>query len=509
MKVARLFVLPSGRRAWLEALASLPRDVARPVLWLGDDSLLTSAAEVFPEAEVLSSGAFKNGLFPRTFTSVVPTEIRRHSGYLKAEQNALYSLQRYEDLGRIPYLKRRSYVSTVADHLYSAIVRTRPTHVVASEAPHTIHNLLAVGLCDALDLPLLHFQKSGIGPFSRPRLGMDYKDAGHLMPREVSSYGDHGDSQSVPWMEMLLRRLDQSELPDYEILNLQREHRLNGLKGHVRKYLPTYFRFQLLRSIESRLGIDGVPRLHRVGRASGVRGKFADGARAVYETRRSSMALSECQRFLAKKSVDHIEKDAITFFLHYEPEMTSIPDAQHHGEQLAVVRALSVAVPPNFKIYVREHPSQMMMSTRGYLGRDLYFYEELAALPNVQFLNSKYGYLDTIKNSRMVATLTGTVALEAALLGVPSLVFGHPWYEGLPGCVQVPDLAHVKELIEYTLSSRTRPLDPDELDAFMRHHFIEMVTVPSEQKRWEKFGWSAEREVELIASSIGKFLEQV
>jgi len=495
---------------WLEAIASLPKGLAEPVLWLGDDMLLGLAAETFPEAEVLSSGAFKNAVFPREYSSVVPTEVRSHPAFLRAEQNALYSLQRYEDLGPIPYLKRRNYVSNVADYLYSSIRRTQPTHVIASEAPHTIHNLLSVGICDALGLPILHFQKCGLAPLSRPRLGMEYQEAGHLLPAlDGDGISREAHCPTVPWMEMLRKRLEQCELPDYELTNSRSELRLRGLKGKLRRLLPAYYRLRLLGSLEDRYGLDGGPRLHKISRGDGTRRALLNLWRSFCVTRRHAKGLTECQRFLDDRAVDRVEGDAITFFLHYEPEMTSIPDAQFHGDQLGMVRALSVAAPPEFNIFVREHPSQTLFSTRGFLGRDLSFYEELSALPNVFLLTSKTPYIDIIKQSRMVATLTGTVAVEASLVGVPALVFGRAWYEGLRGCYQVRDLRLLEETISRSLDDVSTPIDLGELDQFLSRHFAEMVTVPSEWRRWSSLGWEPEGETVVIASIIEKFLSSV
>jgi len=234
-------MLPSGRVEWLDALVMIPNELAEPVLWLGDDRLSERAAEAFPQMEVLSASAFKNGVFPRTFSSVVPTSVRKKAAFLRAERDALYSFQRYENVGQLPFLKRRNYVSTVADYLYSSISAANPSHVVLSEAPHTVADLLSVGLCDALGLPILHFQKCGLAPLSRPRLGMEYQPADYLIaPEDKHCDPTTPMCPTVPWMKMLLDRLDLEQLPDYEIANAEAEMRLGGLKGRIRQYMPAF-----------------------------------------------------------------------------------------------------------------------------------------------------------------------------------------------------------------------------------------------------------------------------
>ena len=500
-------MLPSGRVEWLDALVMIPQELAQPVLWLGDDRLSERAAEAFPGMEVLSANAFKNGVFPRHFSSVVPTSVRSKPAFLRAERDALYSLQRYENVGQIPFLKRRNYLSTVADFLYSAISRANPSHIVLSEAPHTVAGLLAVGICDALGLPILHFQKCGVAPLSRPRVGMEYQPADHLLAPEDK----HCDPMTpmcstVPWMKMLLERLHLEQLPDYELANSEAELRLGGLKGRIRQYMPAFFGGQLLALIESEQKADPGPRLHKVSAGARPLRVMQDISRSIRVTERHRANLAESRCLLEELATDQIDGKAVTFFLHYEPEMTSIPDAQYHSEQLAVARALSTSVPSDVSVYVREHPSQMMFSTRGYLGRDPNFYEEIASLPRVKFLSNRMPYLTAIKGSRLVVTLTGTVAVEAAFVGVPAIAVGRPWYEGLPGCTVVDELADLPCVIEQALNSERGMLVAGDLERFLRDNFIEAVPVPSEARRWAGLGWRPNAESERLARVIRNFL---
>lgn len=479
------------------------------MLWLGDDRNGCEAAERFPEMEILSMSAFKNGAFRREFTAVLPLQVRQHASFLRAERDALYSMQRYENVGQIPFLKRRSYVSTVADFLFSFIKQTSPTHVILSEAPHTVSDLVAVGICEALGHPILHFQKCGVAPLSRPRLGMTYESAGHLLPAGSDlDTPDRPVCASVPWLDMLRSRLEEEQLPDYELKNASREERLRGPKGKIRQFMPAFFGLRLLRTIESEHGSASGPRLHQTSASDGVRATFQDLKQTISVTRTQRSSLRGMERVQRNFRVNRLERNAITLFLHYEPEMTSIPDAQFHSEQLAVARALSVEAPESYTVYVREHPSQLLFSTRGFLGRDVAFYEELCALPRVRLLATSMPYLDVIRNSDLVVTLNGTVAVEAALVGTPAVAVGRPWYEDLEGCFVATDLAHIGETILSALASERRPLGEAKLLKFLSNYFFESVPVPSEANRWEEFGWSPDSEIDQLTEVLQKFLDR-
>ena len=60
--------------------------------------------------------------------------------------------------------------------------------------------------------------------------------------------------------------------------------------------------------------------------------------------------------------------------------------------------------------------------------------------------------LDLIKGSKFVATITGTVAIEAAILGIPALTFGSIWYRGCPNTIQFKEGLSYKDVINLNIS---------------------------------------------------------
>ena len=106
----------------------------------------------------------------------------------------------------------------------------------------------------------------------------------------------------------------------------------------------------------------------------------------------------------------------LVVFLHYQPEETSSPRGGFFANQLNIVRWLRLKFPDK-RILVKEHPHR---SYRGY--RPQVFYRELARLGNVFF--TKETTTNLLEKAEAVATICGTVGLEAAYRGVPVLLFG-------------------------------------------------------------------------------------
>jgi len=507
MSKIRLFYLPSGREVWLDALQRVDADLFEPVLWLGDDRLTTSARESFPNCKFLSSSAFKNGVFPRDRCSVVPGSIRSGATFLLAEKFALYSLIRYENSGLIPFLRKRDYVSTVADYIYSAVLETEPTHVIMSEAPHTVADLLAIGICEELNIDILHFQKCGVAPWARPRLGLHYRDP-------VVGLANLALSPSVPpmrdrlqsWMSNLSERLETSQPAVSEQLSASREERLRGWKGRVRSVLPAYYAAKLLRDIEVENGRPGGPRLKPLPRSVNLRTDARHLFDAWQFTRHQRNDLKRSQDLISRRRAETQNCKKVTFFLHFEPEITSIPEGGINSDQLVVARALRASLPNDYVLEIREHPSQLLLSTRGYLGRDPNFYEELTSLGRVSFSDDLTSYRDSILSSELVVTLAGTVAIEARMLGKRALAVGHPWYSGLRGCEFVNDLADLRWRVESLLALPAAPrLTEAELLDFISLHFVELSTVPSDERYWRQQGWNPTSEVDSLEAIFSSF----
>lgn len=131
----------------------------------------------------------------------------------------------------------------------------------------------------------------------------------------------------------------------------------------------------------------------------------------------------------------------VYFPLPYEPERTSNPDGGDFYEFVDALTALRNFVPQEIKIVVKEHPSQISKKLQGFQARSPQIYGVLANLPNVQLVPLDVPSQQLIEQSLFVSCITGTAALEAALIGKKSLIFGSPWFFNLPGIYSFSEMA--------------------------------------------------------------------
>jgi len=88
------------------------------------------------------------------------------------------------------------------------------------------------------------------------------------------------------------------------------------------------------------------------------------------------------------------------------------------------------ALPHDWQLIVKEH-------TNAVGDRSLAFYRELGALPNLHFVNEKTNSWTLINHARLIITVTGTIAYEAALMQVPSLTLAPTFFNRMNYCRQI------------------------------------------------------------------------
>jgi Capsule polysaccharide biosynthesis protein len=107
----------------------------------------------------------------------------------------------------------------------------------------------------------------------------------------------------------------------------------------------------------------------------------------------------------------------IFYPLQYTPESSINVPAPYFVEQTRVVDALRFAMPSDYVLVVKEHPVCLGM-------RPLDFLPRLRNLPGVMVIKASVPAIEVIKRAALTATVTGTAAFEAILLGRPAIAFG-------------------------------------------------------------------------------------
>jgi hypothetical protein len=144
--------------------------------------------------------------------------------------------------------------------------------------------------------------------------------------------------------------------------------------------------------------------------------------------------------FLRKMSIyyDSISKkpkdgDKYIFYaMHFEPEASTLVRTPL-SNQIYIIKMLADSLPAGWKLYIKEHPHQFAIvnKTRWYQLKNIHFfrnklfYDEIRQLKSVELINGNLGSKDLIQKAQCIASINGTVAVEAIKYKKPLFLFGH------------------------------------------------------------------------------------
>jgi hypothetical protein len=137
-------------------------------------------------------------------------------------------------------------------------------------------------------------------------------------------------------------------------------------------------------------------------------------------------------------TIDVLENVSYVYFpLHFQPEATTLPHGGIYENQLLVVNHLLSLLRNDQMLVIKEHPAYYNYtkseSIKDYRNKN--FYTFLRSHPKIVFLNHNADSKKLIQNSNFVATVTGSVALEALYENKSCVLYGDSIYSQLPNVV--------------------------------------------------------------------------
>jgi hypothetical protein len=141
------------------------------------------------------------------------------------------------------------------------------------------------------------------------------------------------------------------------------------------------------------------------------------------------------------QSIDLKTTNYFVFFLHFQPERTTLPEGYDFTDQFYAVKVLSKMLPEGVKLLVKEHPSMFTRYSEPKF-RSLYNYKMLHRLSNVIMCPLHEDNFNLMDNAMAVITINGTAGIEAYIRQKPVLIFGRNnlKVEGVHGFKDIPGL---------------------------------------------------------------------
>ncbi len=136
----------------------------------------------------------------------------------------------------------------------------------------------------------------------------------------------------------------------------------------------------------------------------------------------------------------------VFFPLHTEPEVSLLIYGRPYVNQIEIVRMLAMSLPVDMVLVVKEHPWMVGK-------RSIAAYEKMLDIPRVRFADPALEARTLVKQAELVTVVTGSVALEAAMLDKPVITFGDCPYNLLPDSMvrRCADPRHLQTVIREAL----------------------------------------------------------
>ena len=150
---------------------------------------------------------------------------------------------------------------------------------------------------------------------------------------------------------------------------------------------------------------------------------------------------------LPKKWLYTAPPDAPYFFmgLHMQPESSIDVWAPFFANQFAVIESIARAMPPTYELLIKLHKSDADAYSRRQL-------DEFRRLPGVRLVSPFVSSRGFIENASLVFSIQGYIALEAAMLGRPVLLFGENKFPEMPSVTKVRRMTDLPAQIRSKLS---------------------------------------------------------
>ena len=214
-----------------------------------------------------------------------------------------------------------------------------------------------------------------------------------------------------------------------------------------------------------------------------------------------------------KKRKKFIEKNLIKdskfsepfvyFPLHMEMERTTLIGAPYFINQIEIIRSVAKSLPIDFKLYVKEHPGQIL---RGWHSEKEY--EEIMNIPNVRLFHPDIPNDVLYKNCSVVFTIAGTAGFEAACYEKPSVTMVRLNYSDLPSVTLLDNFSELHDLFKIKLKEKVFAKDVSKFLNLFKANVSNFDWANFSKKLSEEFFVNNTQDAHISNDKMGSFLKE-
>ncbi len=439
-----IFFVTNQEHLLKAAIRLYENKIAEPIIWLGDDRLYEKAKKFFKK-NIFSDLDIKHRNYENLdyyYNGELNTFFKSQN-YYRAKDICLKMMDRLDQYGTFSRIDREVYFHNVLLFFLKHINEKKPDVLIANEAPHDFVKYIIFEICLFKKIPCFKFNNWTLLPLLFIVNLEDYQP----IPFNQKTFGKFDSLLNYKiedWIKLVSK-------DNYEISYMSRQKTSSRISKKIYRFFNKGIKI-IYRDLKHNLGMK-------------IRNKYSPinpyrlnlYTRLKVKNKRKSNLLKSLIK--NSETPDLHNTKYVYFPLHFEPERTTNPDGGYFHDQFLAIESLRKLVPSSIAIFVKEHPSQIFFSGKGSRGRSPLIYSLIKKIENTKIVSTEVDTIDLIKNSNLVATISGTVAIEASILGKHSIVFGNSWYAGCPNIFSFSDNISYENIISQKIVSPKKITD--------------------------------------------------
>lgn len=419
----KYYFFATGCEHWFNVVQELhDKNIATPIFWLGDDrdskrikakfgSDVVQRMLYFVHRPWVLNGVEYNGEHSEFFFS---------ENYLRAKDRCLKMMDRLDLYGLFTRIDRETYFNKLAIWYLKNVEKNVPDALIMADSPHSHAQYLLFEICQFLKVPIAKFNSLAM---LVPALILEDVSNNTAIENSRGGCGELYDRIDDVIRDYVSTVAEKADKGAYELPYIKVQRKQNRF---LAKFYSVFTEGTKLQYRETKAQIAMI--LRRMYNPINPHNISPLGRLRIEHGRRKN---------IRKLCVAHCDQPALDrtfvyFALHYEPERTTNPDGDKFHDQVLAIIALRKFLPDEVEIVVKEHPTQFYERQRGHRGRSPLLYNLIKNIKGVQLLGPFEDSIALQRECLFVATITGSIAVEAAVLGKKTIMFGKTWFSGCP-----------------------------------------------------------------------------
>lgn len=340
------------------------------------------------------------------------------------------------------------------------ITEEKINYICTCNIPHHAHDYIIYALGKIYQIPMCVCADTSIMP--RLSVGSSYES---LWKQNETDYQVFRQEKDIV-LPADIEHYYQALLYTNEGLDHGAVHRGMSRKEHIKirkKNFTRDFTWQHFWRSEWGVFKRGVKGFLKGNGTSALRYMWEEGARIVSVQKRGKVKLKSMRGvsyFNAMTEEPVPGEKYVIFFLHLQPEATTLPQGGVFVEQELMIQLLAAALEKRgVHLYVKEHFVQPY--------RDKRFYDELCHTRNVRLIHSDKDSKELARNSMATASCNGTILLESIFNGKPTFIFGETGFEKAPGVFKIGSPQECEQVMAQIESGVYR-IDQHDVRAYLK-----------------------------------------